>query len=77
MPSYRTVYDSDGFIPSVDVLDDIECRRLKENFDSLEKDAGTFGVFLTVFVPHYFKMECKINLIYITAKSYKEIRVYD
>lgn len=40
MPSYRTVYDSDGFIPSVDVLDDIECRRLKENFDSLEKDAG-------------------------------------
>lgn len=45
MPSYRTVYDSDGFIPSVDVLDDIECRRLKENFDSLEKDAGTFGFF--------------------------------
>lgn len=46
MPSYQTVYDSDGFIPSVDVLDDIQCRRLKENFDSLEKDAGTFGFFL-------------------------------
>lgn len=47
MPSYRTVYDSDGFIPSVDVLDNIERRRLKENFDSLEKDAGTF-VFYTL-----------------------------
>lgn len=45
MPSYRTVYDSDGCIPSVDVLDDIQCRQLKENFDSLEKDAGTFGGF--------------------------------
>lgn len=42
---YWMVYDFDGFILLVDVLDDIECRWLKENFDSLEKDVGILGVF--------------------------------
>lgn len=55
---YWMVYDFDGFILLVDVLDDIECRWLKENFDSLEKDVGIFGFFLIVFVFYYFKMDC-------------------
>lgn len=42
---YWMVYNFDGFILLVDVLDDIECRWLKENFDSLEKDVGIFGFF--------------------------------
>lgn len=40
MPSYKSDYAINGFIPSVDVLSELESRRLKENFDDLERKAG-------------------------------------
>lgn len=38
---YRTTYNNTGFLSCVDVLDEMETRRLKENFEDLEKKAGS------------------------------------
>ncbi|XP_061182481.1 phytanoyl-CoA dioxygenase domain-containing protein 1-like [Saccostrea echinata] len=37
---YLSLYDRDGFIPCVDVLDKFETQRLQENFNELEREAG-------------------------------------
>lgn len=40
MACYKTRYEHDGYISCVNVLDEMEIERLKQNFDSLEKENG-------------------------------------